>query len=84
MLHDFEPMLSEIPDDEFSAALDACASEALWEAGFTAPPVDALADLVTNSGGRTDITKVNVLWRRTLGGDAVALFAGPMITILMP
>jgi hypothetical protein len=36
-------------------------------------PVDALADLVTYSGGQTDITKVNVLWRRTLGGDAVAL-----------
>jgi hypothetical protein len=36
-------MLSEIPDDEFSAALDACAAEVLWEAGVTAPPVDALA-----------------------------------------
>src|SRR4051812_33715910 len=36
-------MLAEIPDDEFTAAIDACASEALWEAGITAPPVDALA-----------------------------------------
>src|SRR5947209_20402179 len=35
-------MLSEIPEDEFTAALDACASEALWEAGVAAPPVDAL------------------------------------------
>ena len=26
-------MLSEIPDDEFAAALDACAAEVLWEAG---------------------------------------------------
>ena len=36
-------MLSEIPDDEFAAALDACAAEALWEAGVDGPPVDALA-----------------------------------------
>src|SRR6187399_382518 len=36
-------MLSEIPDDEFAAALDACAAEVLWEAGVTGPPVDALA-----------------------------------------
>jgi hypothetical protein len=36
-------MLSEIPDDEFAAALDACAAEVLWEAGVTEPPVDALA-----------------------------------------
>lgn len=36
-------MLSEIPDDEFAAALDACAAEALWEAGITGPPVDAIA-----------------------------------------
>ena len=36
-------MLSEIPDDEFAAALDACASEVLWEAGVTESPVDALA-----------------------------------------
>src|SRR4051812_34315417 len=36
-------MLSEIPDDEFAAALDACAAEVLWEAGITEPPVDALA-----------------------------------------
>lgn len=35
-------MLSEIPDDEFAAALDACASEVLWEAGISEPPVDAL------------------------------------------
>jgi Zn-dependent peptidase ImmA (M78 family) len=35
-------MLSEIPDDEFCAALDACASEVLWEAGVSEPPVDAL------------------------------------------
>jgi hypothetical protein len=36
-------MLSGIPDDEFSAALDACAAEVLWEARVTEPPVDALA-----------------------------------------
>src|SRR4051795_881688 len=36
-------MLAEIPDDEFAAALDACAAEVLWEAGVNAPPVDALA-----------------------------------------
>jgi Zn-dependent peptidase ImmA (M78 family) len=35
-------MLSEIPDDEFNAALDACAAEVLWEAGVTEPPIDAL------------------------------------------
>jgi hypothetical protein len=35
-------MLSEIPDDEFAAALDACAAEVLWEAGVSGPPVDAL------------------------------------------
>ena len=36
-------MLSEIPDEELAAALDVCASEVLWEAGITDPPVDALA-----------------------------------------
>jgi hypothetical protein len=36
-------MLSEIPDDEFAAALDACAAEVLWEAGITGPPGDAIA-----------------------------------------
>jgi hypothetical protein len=36
-------MLSEIPDDEFAAALDACAAEMLWEAGVDGPPVDAVA-----------------------------------------
>ena len=35
-------MLCEIPEDEFAAALDACASELLWEAGVAEPPVDAL------------------------------------------
>jgi hypothetical protein len=35
-------MFSEIPDDEFAAALDACAAEVLWEAGVLEPPVDAL------------------------------------------
>ena len=35
-------MLAEIPHDEFAAALDACASEVLWEAGITEPPIDAL------------------------------------------
>lgn len=34
-------MLSEIPADEFAAALDASAAEVLWEAGVTEPPVDA-------------------------------------------
>lgn len=36
-------MLSEIADDEFAAALDACAAEVLWEAGVDGPPIDALA-----------------------------------------
>jgi Zn-dependent peptidase ImmA (M78 family) len=36
-------MLSEIPNDEFAAALDACAAEVLWEAGVNEPPVDALS-----------------------------------------
>jgi hypothetical protein len=36
-------MLSEIPDEELAAALDVCASEVLWEAGITEPPVDVLA-----------------------------------------
>jgi Zn-dependent peptidase ImmA (M78 family) len=36
-------MLSEIPDDEFAAALDACAAEVLWEASVSEPPVDTLA-----------------------------------------
>jgi Zn-dependent peptidase ImmA (M78 family) len=35
-------MLSEIPADEFAAAMDACASELLWEAGVNEPPVDTL------------------------------------------
>jgi len=35
-------MLSEIPEDEFAAAIDACAAEVLWEAGIVDPPVDAL------------------------------------------
>jgi Zn-dependent peptidase ImmA (M78 family) len=35
-------MLSEIPDDEFAAALDACAADVLWEAGVIDPPIDAL------------------------------------------
>lgn len=34
-------MLSEIPADQFAAALDACAADVLWEAGITEPPVDA-------------------------------------------
>src|SRR4051812_48819313 len=36
-------MLADIPEDEFAAAIDATASEALWEAGASEPPVDALA-----------------------------------------
>jgi Zn-dependent peptidase ImmA (M78 family) len=36
-------MLSEIPADEFAAALDVCAAEVLWEAGIDEPPIDALA-----------------------------------------
>jgi hypothetical protein len=35
-------MLSEISEDEFAAALDAVASEVLWEADISEPPVDAL------------------------------------------
>jgi hypothetical protein len=33
-------MLNDIPDDEFSAALDVCAAELLWQAGVIDPPVD--------------------------------------------
>jgi Zn-dependent peptidase ImmA (M78 family) len=36
-------MLSEIPEDEVVAALDACAAEVLWEAGVFEPPIDALS-----------------------------------------
>jgi hypothetical protein len=36
-------MFSEISEDELAAALDACASEVLWEAGIAGPPVDAVA-----------------------------------------
>jgi Zn-dependent peptidase ImmA (M78 family) len=36
-------MLSEIPDEELAAAVEICASEVLWEAGVTEPPVDAVA-----------------------------------------
>ena len=36
-------MLSEIPADEFAAALDACADQVLWEAGVVRPPVEAAA-----------------------------------------
>lgn len=36
-------MFTEIPDEEFAAAIDACAAEVLWEAGISAPPIDALA-----------------------------------------
>ncbi len=36
-------MIAEIPEDEFAAALDACAAEVLWEAGVLEPPVDAFA-----------------------------------------
>jgi hypothetical protein len=35
-------MLSEIPDDEFAAAIDGCAAEVLWEADLHEPPVDAI------------------------------------------
>ncbi|HEX4412981.1 MAG TPA: ImmA/IrrE family metallo-endopeptidase [Lacipirellulaceae bacterium] len=35
-------MLSEIPDDEFAAAVDGCAAEVLWEAEVAEPPVDTL------------------------------------------
>jgi Zn-dependent peptidase ImmA (M78 family) len=35
-------MISEIPEVEMVAALDACAAEVLWEAGIAEPPVDAI------------------------------------------
>ena len=35
-------MLSEIPSEQFAAAIDACACELLFEASITKPPVDAL------------------------------------------
>ena len=34
-------MLAETPVEEFTAALDRCAADALWEAGFDRPPIDA-------------------------------------------
>ena len=34
-------MLSEVPADQFSAALDACSADVLWEAGVAQPPIDA-------------------------------------------
>jgi Zn-dependent peptidase ImmA (M78 family) len=36
-------MLTQIPEDELAAALDATAAEVLWEAGIFESPVDALA-----------------------------------------
>jgi hypothetical protein len=36
-------MISEIPEEEFAAALDACAADVLWEAGVSEPPIDMLA-----------------------------------------
>src|SRR4029077_3559513 len=47
-------MLSEIPDDEFAAALDACAAEALWEAGIDGPPLDTL---VVGEGSRLTVAR---------------------------
>ncbi len=35
-------MLSEIPVDQFAAALDGVAAEVLWEAGVAEPPIDAM------------------------------------------
>ena len=35
-------MFAEIPAEELSAALDACAAEVLWEAEVVEPPVDAV------------------------------------------
>src|SRR5262249_10218134 len=34
-------MLSEIPTEQFAAAIDDCAADVLWEAGIVDPPVDA-------------------------------------------
>ncbi len=34
-------MLSEIPEEEFAAAVEACVAEVLWEADMREPPVDA-------------------------------------------
>ena len=34
-------MLPEIPIEEFTAALDACVADVLWQAGVETPPVDA-------------------------------------------
>jgi hypothetical protein len=36
-------MIADIAEEEFAAALDACATETLWEAGVAEPPVDAFA-----------------------------------------
>ena len=35
-------MLSDIPAEDFAAAVDASANEVLWEAGIDGPPIDAL------------------------------------------
>jgi Zn-dependent peptidase ImmA (M78 family) len=35
-------MLSEIPEEEIAAAIDACAADVLWEAGINGPPIDVL------------------------------------------
>jgi len=35
-------MLSEIPEEEVTAAVDACAADVLWEAGIDGPPINAL------------------------------------------
>ncbi|MEX2316485.1 MAG: ImmA/IrrE family metallo-endopeptidase [Pirellulales bacterium] len=42
-------MLNEIPDEELSAALDACVDDVLWAADIDGPPIDA--DLVAERMG---------------------------------
>jgi hypothetical protein len=60
-------MLAEIPVEEFSATIDRCAIDALWEACIDSPPVDAFAlaerlGLAVTSDGRLDARASVVRW----------------------
>src|SRR5688572_6964038 len=74
----FPPMLPEVPAEEFAAALDACAEDALWEAGLTAPPIDAfqlaerLEMLVTHNQDTPHRAQFVRLAERHAGGDGQA------------
>jgi hypothetical protein len=60
-------MIAEIPIEEFSNAIDRCATDALWEACIDCPPVDAFAlaerlGLAVMSDGRLDARASVVRW----------------------